>query len=161
MTMATRQRKAEYRTLGWTLVVALLLVSSVLGSNGKHVELVTPQEAALPDASPGPYEAGRDIETGPVVEIVAPEKGKSYKAPVPILIKFIPKNGKEIDISTLKVEYLKSWSIDITYKVLPYTTKDGINIPEADLPTGNHTIRLSVADVAGITTRVLIVVTVI
>lgn len=159
--MNLRQRKIGSWVLWLAFVSGLLSISSGFGANGKPVELVTAQEAATPERPPGHIEAGKEPDDGPIVEIVAPEKEKSYKPPVPVVVKFIPRNGREIDVATLKVEYLKSWSIDLTYKVLPYATKDGINIAEADLPSGKHRIQISIADISGATTRVIMFVSVI
>ncbi len=156
-TIYIRQQKTAFKGIALIFLLGLLFISSVSGSNGKPFELINSQEAAIPGQPPNHIEAGRDLDAGPSVEVVAPEVGKTYKAPLHVLVKFIPKDGKDIDLSALKVEYLKFWSIDITYRVLPYITKEGIDIPAADLPSGKHKIRLSVADITGAITRVVMV----
>lgn len=136
------------------------LIPQVHSANGKRVELITVQEAGIPDPPPRHFEAERPLAAGPIVEVVSPQNGKTYKSPVPIQIRFQPRDGKEIDLSSFKVELLKLFTIDITYKLLPYTSKDGINLPEADIPPGKHMIRVSLGDVTGGITNVLLVVSV-
>ena len=96
------------------------------------VTLITQAEALLPDMSAIQYEnVGREIEsksdsTGPIIKVITPEEGKTYAPPLNIELHFITKGLTEIDLSTLKVEYLKFLSIDITERVLPYVNKEGI-----------------------------------
>lgn len=122
--------------------------------NEEPLELITAQEAATPDMPSFIWhlEAGRD-EGGPVIEVITPQSGKPYKSPLQIIVRFIPKDGNEVDLSTLKVEYLKLFTIDLTPKVKPYATEDGIKISEAKLPSGIHTIRVTIGDVRGAVTR--------
>lgn len=133
-------------------VCALFLFAS--SAMAGPVELVTVEEAGtqnLDDASI--YFEASMIEGGPGIEIVSPQKGHQFKGAVPVNVRFIKKEGAEIDLATFKLEYLKLLAIDLTPRVKQYVTKDGINVPEAKLPAGSHTIRLSVGDTTGAVTR--------
>jgi len=92
-------------------------------------------------------------DDGPEVDVLTPKQGKPYRPPVEISIRFIPKDGSDIDLSTLKVEYLRFITINLTKRVRPYATKKGIEIPKTSLPSGTHTIRLTIGDMSGAITR--------
>lgn len=136
--------------------VVFLYPGSVAVSDEKGpVELITVAEAAARDIDPSSLyiDVGREEDGGPVIEVISPQRGTPLKPPVPITVKFIKREGKEIDLSTFKVEYLKFITLDITPRVRDYVTKEGIKVPEAKLPSGIHTIRLSIGDVTGIVTK--------
>ncbi|MBF0328615.1 MAG: hypothetical protein HQL10_05620 [Nitrospirae bacterium] len=92
-------------------------------------------------------------DQGPSVNIESPELTRECKPPVKVVARFIPNNGKDVDLSTLKVEMLKFISIDLTSKVMPYATTEGIFAEDLPLPSGNHKIRLSIGDTGGGVTR--------
>ncbi|MBI5043314.1 MAG: LPP20 family lipoprotein [Nitrospirae bacterium] len=122
------------------------------------ITLITQAEALLPNMSDVQYEnIARDIEsksdsTGPIIKVVTPEEGKVYAPPVNIELNFITKGLAEIDLSTLKVEYLKLFSIDITQRVLPYVSKQGIKISNAQFPSGTHNLKITIGDKKGAVT---------
>jgi len=138
-------------------VVSFLFLSfplTTMAKGGRILELITAEEAASPERPPSAlhFEVALSKE-GPEVDVLTPKNGKSYKPPVEISIRFIPKEGREIDLSTLRVEYLKFITIDLTKRVRPYATKKGIEIPKTSLPSGTHTIRLTIGDVSGSVTK--------
>jgi hypothetical protein len=122
------------------------------------ITLITQAEALLPDMSEVQYEnIARDIESksgsaGPIIKVVTPEEGKVYAPPLNIELHFITKGLEEIDISTLKVEYLKLFSIDITQRVMPYVSKQGIKISNAQFPSGTHNLKITIGDKRGAVT---------
>ena len=136
------------------------LATIVYGGAGEPVELITPEESALPEADPSTWhiEAGLTGREGPAIEVVSPKLDKACRSPLPLKIRFVPRENREVDLSTLRVEYLKFFTIDITSRVRPYATKEGIEVPEAKLPSGTHTIRVHIGDVSGaITERIFTV----
>lgn len=89
------------------------------------------------------------IDFGPIIEIIKPSGAKvAIAPPVEILVHFV-KREFPIDPESIEVELVKFFTIDITDRVKPYISKDGIHIPEANLPEGEHQIRLTVADTEG------------
>jgi len=121
---------------------------------GKVLELITADEAASPELSPSAMHIEAALsDDGPEVDVLIPKQGKPYRPPVEISIRFIPKDGKDINLSTLKVEYLRFITINLTKRVRPYATKKGIEIPKTSLPSGTHTIRLTIGDMSGAITR--------
>lgn len=155
----------------------LLLLTSgiVLGlaalspaARGQGIWLITPEEAAMPAALPEqsrlqggmPFDIGRELpDTGPMIELLKPNDGMFTPVPVEVSIRFEPR-AAPVDVSTLKVMVVKLVLIDITDRVRPYTSPQGIQIPDARLPSGTHIVRISLADAAGGVSRKQITVSV-
>lgn len=134
--------------------IMAVLVSSVFASSASEpFDLITAEEAAAPDLDPAEWhlEVSR-ADGGPEIQVISPRMGESIKKPVLIDVRFI-KGEKEIDPSTIKLEYLKFITIDLTPRVKDYLTKDGVKVSNVNLPSGTHTIRLSVGDTGGAVTR--------
>jgi hypothetical protein len=91
--------------------------------------------------------AAREPEAGqgPRIVLVAPQEGSVCTGPVDIEVRFEPQ-GAPIDLSTLEVKYMKFFAIDITRRVLPYATAEGIRFSGIDLARGTHEVEISVAD---------------
>lgn len=141
--------------LGVTLLVFVFASISV-SSESRPFELITVEEAAAPDLDPSAWhvEVGRPDE-GPEIEVISPHMGVTIKGPVPIDVRFIKKDNRDIDPATIKVEYLKFLTIDLTPRVQDYLSKEGIKVPNANLPAGTHTIRFSVGDTTGVVTKLI------
>ncbi len=116
------------------------------------VVLLTEEEGAAGNPPPGPIDAGNSLNTGPSIEVIKPEQNAVLRSPIPIVVRFVP-NGRDVNLSSLKVEVLKLWTIDITNRVLPYTTREGINVENATLPSGEHKLRVTIGDVEGAVSR--------
>jgi hypothetical protein len=120
--------------------------------------LLTEKEGAMEEAPAGLIEIGRTINDGPEIKIIKPAIDNDYKSPVEIDVLFIPLEGVGVDLSQLKVECLKIITIDLTNRILPYSTDGGIKIENADLPKGKHKIRVTIGDMeGGVTQEVFLV----
>lgn len=84
--------------------------------------------------------------TGPAIDIITPQLADRYKNPLKIEITFTPRDGKSIDLSTLKVELIKIIPIDITSMIKPYVTEKGIYAEAISLPTGRHKLKFTLCD---------------
>jgi hypothetical protein len=62
---------------------------------------------------------------------------------------FEPLSNAKVDMGTLKVVYLKLFGIDITDRLKPYVNGQAIDVPEADIPVGDHSIRVDIKDSNG------------
>ena len=141
-------------------VVAMLFAFAAGASAADRQDgfwLVTPEEAALAPTpldkhgpqGGGPLDVGREPpDTGPLIEVVKPTLGSPVAVPLEISVKFVPR-GAPVDLGSLKVILMKLFGIDITDRVRPYATPTGIQIPDAKLPSGEHTVRITVADASG------------
>lgn len=141
-------------------IICLAIALSVC-STGEAVVLLTKEEGAMKEAPKGVYEVSRPLNNGPKIMIVIPETNHEYKSPLAIEIRFIPREGSEVDLSQFKVECLKFFNIDITDRVKKYTTRQGVKVDRAELPPGNHKLRLTIGDTGGGITQEIFVVKVI
>lgn len=128
----------------------LCLVSTGPAETGDW--LITPEEAAMaPAAQPprGIVGVGQeDISAGPIIEVVEPVSGGRGPMPIQVLIRFTPR-AEPIDLASLKVTLVKFIDIDITDRIRPFVTLEGIQVKEAKIPPGKHRVRITVSDKAG------------
>lgn len=149
--MDTRMTMQQLSVIAIGSVMSLLCL--VLTGNASTGEwLITPEEAAMapaPEVKRGLVEVGReDITAGPVIEVVEPSNGSREPMPVQVLIRFTPMS-EPLDLASLKVVLIKFIQIDITDRIRPYVTPDGIQVKEAKIPPGKHRVRISLADRTG------------
>ena len=131
-------------------LAALFIAATVilLAQPAQALQLITASEAALP-ANP---HLGRErgITRGPTVLIVspAPEAGV-MKSPLSLKIRFESHGGSQVDIETVLLTYMKEPEIDLTQRIKPFIAPDGIDVEDADVPPGTHTLLVSVKDSEG------------
>jgi hypothetical protein len=129
-----------------TKVCCLLLGLAVIPARSEAgTILITEQEASLPNGRSGPISRG--ITRGPSVELVQP--AETAHSPVHFQIKFQTFGGTKIDLDSLHVSYLKSPEIDLVPRLTRFVQRSGIDIPDAELPPGEHTFRIEVSDTEG------------
>ncbi|MDO8693856.1 MAG: hypothetical protein Q7J51_07130 [Sheuella sp.] len=109
--------------------------------------LISEKEAALPPMETKP--ASRSIVRGPVVKWVSPKNEVSVNSPFELKVLLEAREGVKIDQSSLKVIYLKSPPVDLTPRLKSSITPNGIEITQAEVPPGSHTIRLTIKDLEG------------
>ncbi len=132
--------------LGGLAVCAMAFAAPVTRAHASEV-LITPQEAQLPPQKGAFGVATRGITRGPKIAIVSTPDG--LKSPIRLQMNFESFGGAKIDTSTLKVTYLKDPSVDLTDRVKPFVKPEGIDMPDAILPPGDHTLRVDVKDSDG------------
>ena len=117
-------------------------------ADSKRVVLITPDEARLsaPPTTGLSFRAG--ISRGPRVELVSP-KSPSAHSPVHLQLKFQGHGGAQIDMDSFKLTYVKTPPIDLTDRVKDFIKAAGIDVPEAVVPPGMHTIRAEIRDKDG------------
>ena len=57
--------------------------------------------------------------------------------------------GATIDPSTVVITYLKQPAIDLTQRLTPFITAQGIDIPQAQVPPGKHQFWIELKDNEG------------
>ena len=111
--------------------------------------LISEAESKLPPGLDSAM-ATRGITRGPGIELVSPAPGaQNVKSPLPLQLKFVGRNAVPIDTASVKITYLRIPTVDLTDRVKPHVSKDGIDMPQADVPPGNHLIRIDVKDAEG------------
>lgn len=111
-------------------------------------DLITAKEAQLPSAA-GELKT-RGISRGPAIKVISPDLGASpITAPFDLKVQFEPRGGKKIDPASVKVTYLKSPLVDLTGRMKPAISESGISFDKAQVPPGDHAVRITVKDVEG------------
>lgn len=109
--------------------------------------LITPEEAALPPQKGAVPNSARGITRGPKIQV--PEAATALPSPMRFQVKFQTFGGSNIDLDALKVTYLKSPVVDLTPRIKPFAQATGIDMPDAQLPPGEHLVRVDVKDSEG------------
>lgn len=88
--------------------------------------------------------------SGPVIVVKRPKMLQRLSSPIDILVSFEPGvNGGIADMQTLKVTLVGWIDIDITGRLTKYISGTNLDVKQADLPSGDHRLRMSIKDVAG------------
>ncbi len=133
-----------YRKL--RLAVAAL-ACALLAIPAAAATLITEHESELP---PDNSLLRSGIERGPdIIVVYPPPKTGMIQSPFAFKVKFEPHGGTKIDLDTLTVLYKRIPAIDLTARVKPYVRPEGIDMPSAEVPAGDHRIMIFVKDSAG------------
>ena len=128
------------------IALGALALNGIVHAERRSVLLVTEEEARQPDATAPLRRFGSSVSTdGPVITFNKPTYGSEIAKPVSIDISFGQRLAP-VDLSSLRVTYLKFIPIDITDRVRDYASARGIKIDNADLPAGSHKVRFSIKD---------------
>lgn len=144
------------RALSFAVLAALgLLVwggdGAALAQAGAKKWLVTPEEALMMRARGAPPAEPPAANTGgPAIVVLEVERLGNLRAPVSLTVRFEPGgSGDKPDMKTLNVTLRGFFTIDITDRLREYVQGEAIEIKEANLPTGDHHIRVAIADMRG------------
>jgi hypothetical protein len=111
------------------------------------VVLITEEEAKLPPLKGAVATDRRGITRGPKIEFVA-DSDPSH-SPMHFRLSFVSYGGAKIDPASVKLTYLKTPSVDLTSRVKPFVQPIGIDIPDTQLPVGDHMLRVDLKDLDG------------
>ena len=128
-----------------TLSTGLLPVAG--RTQGGGVWLVNGQEAALPPASTS--KAGRSITRGPAIRQVSPANAVAANQPFDLRVEFAGRGGEKINPATAQVMILRGNNVDVTSRLKPYITANGIEMPNAMVPPGTYVLQVAVSDAGG------------
>jgi hypothetical protein len=131
------------------LTAAALVSLAVASTPGIAEPLITAKEAALPAAAAGAL-TFRGVTRGPKVELTSPAaEGGTVTSPVDLKMKFQSFGGASVDPDAVKVTYLKNPAVDLTPRLRKYIQAGGLEMPSAELPAGEHPIRVEIKDSEG------------
>jgi hypothetical protein len=130
----------------WIGLFAAATVAAFAPKAAAGVILITAEEAQLP--APREIVSSRAITRGPRIEVSDIDDGKLH-SPLHFKVRFRAFGGSTIDLSTLAVTYLRGPNIDLTQRVKPFVQPAGIDIPDAEVPPGEHAIRVELKDSEG------------
>jgi hypothetical protein len=126
-------------------LVTVLILALCLGKSADAKELITRQEASLPDTF-----AEKAVFPGPKVVQLSPDpNAMPIRSPLRFRLKFETR-GARIDLASLKVMYLKKPLVDLTNRIREYIAPSGIDMPDAEVPPGDHRIIIEINDADGL-----------
>ena len=129
------------------LFVAAFLAATVAAPTASFAAaLITTDEAALPPMKGAVANSNRGITRGPKITVTEESAAKS---PIRFQVKFQPLGGSSIVTDDVKVIYLKQPNVDLTPRVKAFVQPTGIDMPDAQLPPGDHLVRIDVKDSEG------------
>lgn len=131
-------------SLRYALSAALMFASLSYAHAG--VVLITVDEARLP--APQQVAFSRGITRAPRIELSPIDDGQ-LRSPIHFKLTFRAFGGSTIDLNSLNITYLRSSGIDLTPRVRPYASAQGIDIPDAEAPPGEHLIKVTITDSEG------------
>ena len=134
----------KWTSIWFGLFAAIMMAAAPRASAG--VILITPEEAKLPAQKQ--IASSRAITRGPRIEILDLDDGKLH-SPLHFRLKFLAFGGATIDMNSLTVTYLRGSNIDLTQRIKPFVRPTGIDMPDAEVPPGEHAIRVDLKDSDG------------
>jgi hypothetical protein len=134
------------RLLGAGALLGVLFFAAPAGA----LQLITESEAALP------ADLGHDrgILRGPTIVIVSPSPAAgTLRSPLSLKIRFQSHGGAAIDVDTVLLTYVKKPAVDLTQRIRHFIAPTGIDVEDAEVPPGTHTLRVNVSDSNGRASR--------
>jgi hypothetical protein len=109
--------------------------------------LITEEEAKLPPPKGAIAADRRGITRGPKIELVAaPEP---IHSPMHLQMRFESYGGAKIDPESIKITYLRTPNVDLTSRIRSFVQASGIDVPDVQLPVGDHMLRVDIKDSDG------------
>jgi hypothetical protein len=113
-------------------------------------QLVTKDEAALPAGKVPALELRGSPTRRPNIVIVSPPPNAGLvHSPLDLKLHFQAFGGAEIDRDSIVITYLKQPAIDITQRITPFISADGIDVSQAEVPPGTHQFWIELKDKSG------------
>ncbi|WP_291556884.1 hypothetical protein [Bradyrhizobium sp.] len=134
------------RRLGFLLICVASVIPVALPAYAAVV-LITEEESKLPPLKGAVAADRRGITRGPKIEFIA--DSEPSHSPMHFQLKFVSYGGAKIDSDSIKFTYLKTPSVDLTDRVRPFVQATGIDIPDTQLPAGDHMLRVDIKDSDG------------
>lgn len=142
------------------LLLAALSVAYVPGAHAAEpIHLITKQEASFPPPVASKSQE-RNLTRGPGVDRLAPPPIGIGSDPFRFAVKFKPRNGVAVDPMKVRVTYRREVDVDLTARIKPFITADGIDASAVIVPPGKHVIEVEATDKEGRVGRSQITLTV-
>lgn len=129
-------------------LAAIGVVSAAPAQAADPLHLITRQEANFPPPATS-SSPGRNLTRGPGVDRLAPPPIGIGGDPFRFAVKFKPRNGVAIDPAKVRVTYRREIDVDLTARIKPFITADGIDASAVIVPPGRHLIEIEVTDKEG------------
>ena len=126
--------------------LAVCAVSTVPVSASAARVLISEEEAKLPPPKGAIAVDRRGVTRGPKIILLSAEPVHS---PMHLQLKFEAFGGAKIDADSVKVLYLRTPNVDLTPRVKSFVQPTGIDMPDVQLPVGDHMLRVDLKDTDG------------
>jgi len=126
-------------------VLCLLLLATNV--EAQVLQLITEDEAHLPPAPESKEQVTRAITRGPGITLASADTVK--RAGFPFHIVFEPRGGVSVDPASVRILYLKNQPVDLTERLKGQIRPEGVDVPVATAPTGEHPFQVTVRDSNG------------
>jgi len=131
------------------VVCGVLMAVSVQLAAAEELWFISPDEAAFAPAPEASLIRSRGLNTkGSRIDVLKPPADVPQQSPLEIVIRF-HQNSAAVNPDSVKVQLVKFISIDITDRVKPYLSANGIEVKEAKISPGSHLVQVSVSDGEG------------
>jgi hypothetical protein len=131
---------------GLSIAIAAVVWFAAIPAGAANI-LITDEEAKLPPPKGAVAADRRGVTRGPKIKFL--EDGEALHSPAHLQLTFESFGGAKIDPDSVKVTYLKTPNVDLTPRVKSFVQASGIDIPDAELPVGDHMVRVDVKDSDG------------
>lgn len=132
-----------------TTILLISLIDTV-----HAVPLISETEANLPAAA---APQTRSISRGPGIIVESPSTAAvTLTSPFNLKVAFKAHGGATIDPNNVKIVYLKAPAIDLSERLKPSISADGINFSDAEVPAGKHSFQVILEDSEGRTSNAVI-----
>jgi len=138
---------AGRRILFGGMISFALAATLKANAQGNGVWVITGAEAALPPSATS--KAGRSITRGPAIRQVSPAGAVAPNQPFTLKVEFAGRGGEKINPASVQVAVLRGNNVDVTSRIKPYVTANGIEIPNAMVPAGVYALQVTVSDAGG------------
>ena len=132
--------------VGFATVVAAIGWSAIIPTYAAQV-LITEEEAKLPPPKGAVVTDRRGVTRGPKIKVI--DESEPMHSPMHLKLTFESFGGAKIDPDSVKVTYLKTPNVDLTPRIKSFVQATGIDIPDVQLPAGDHMVRVDVKDSDG------------
>jgi hypothetical protein len=139
------RRRFVPRFVGFVVALAVFLARAIPVYAG-HV-LITEEEGKLPPPKGAVAADRRGVTRGPKIKLV--DDSEPVHSPMRLHVTFEAYGGAKIDPESVKVTYLRTPTVDLTPRIKSFVQTAGIDIPDVELPIGEHMVRIDVKDSDG------------
>jgi hypothetical protein len=133
---------------GWLLIVCAVAITfpASVPVYASQV-LITEDEAKLPPPKGAFATDRRGITRGPKIDFIP--VGEPIHSPMHLRMKFESFGGAKINLDSVKITYLRTPNVDLTPRVKFFVQPTGIDMPDVQLPVGDHMLRVDLKDSDG------------
>lgn len=129
---------------------AAALLASLCWQAAGAVTLITEAEARLPNVPGLGTLATRAITRAPAIAVISPDPADPrVRSPFSLRVSFKAHGGARVDLTHLRLTYLKTPSVDLVERIKEGLSEQGIQLAGVEAPVGEHNIRLVIRDSEG------------